>query len=66
MDVLPLWMNKATFLKSSSTKPLEVRAGEPNLSPLGRRALLSPERIQEKVFKKVHSLRAQLLRELAK
>lgn len=39
---LPLWMNSATFLKSSCTKPLEVRAGEPNLKPLGRKALLSP------------------------
>lgn len=35
-------MNSATFLKSSCTKPLEVRAGEPNLRPLGRKALLSP------------------------
>lgn len=35
-------MNSATFLKSSCTKPLEVRAGEPNLKPLGRKALLSP------------------------
>ncbi|KAK0151998.1 ATP synthase subunit f, mitochondrial [Merluccius polli] len=41
-QTLPLWRNSATFLKSSSTRPLEVRAGEPNLRPLGRRALLSP------------------------
>jgi len=37
-------MNSATFLKSSSIMPLEVRAGEPNRRPLGRRALLSPTR----------------------
>lgn len=36
-------MNSPTFLKSCSTKPLEVRAGEPNLRPLGRKALLSPK-----------------------
>lgn len=41
-------MNSATFLKSSCTKPLEVRAGEPNLRPLGRRALLSPTQTDEK------------------
>ncbi len=39
-------MNSATFLKSPSTKPLEVRAGEPNLKPLGRKALLSPVQTQ--------------------
>ena len=40
---LPWWMNPATFLKSSCSMPLEVRAGEPNLRPLGRKALLSPK-----------------------
>ena len=38
----PLWMKSATFLKWSSSRPLEVRAGEPSLRPLGRSALLSP------------------------
>lgn len=47
-------MNSATFLKSSSTKPLEVRAGEPNLRPLGRKALLSPT--QTHVYGNIKSL----------
>lgn len=38
----PLWMYSATFRKSSSRRPLEVRAGVPRRMPLGRRALLSP------------------------
>lgn len=46
--VLPLWMKSATFLKSCCTKPLEVRAGEPNLRPLGRKALLSPKKKKQK------------------
>lgn len=38
----PLWMYWATLRKSSCRKPREVRAGVPNRSPLGRRALTSP------------------------
>lgn len=41
----PWWMNSATWMKSFSLSPLEVRAGVPILKPLGRSALLSPGQV---------------------